>query len=729
MVTIDIEQAIIDLIMWSRKEVAMRTAERLRDLACNLYWTWHPEIVEIFRDLDPALWRKVNHNPVDFLSRLPVETIEEKAGDLALETRITHAFHQLQNYLESRSTWGSWHAGLLRIHPVAYFSAEFGLHESLPIYSGGLGVLAGDHLKSASDLGVPLVGVGLFYAKGYFTQRLGKDGWQEEEYFTADAETLPLSPAKDSQGNPLRVTVQTRNLEIAIQVHAAQVGRNQLLLLDTNLPENSEYERSLTARLYGGDNEVRIRQELILGVGGMRALAAMGIQPSVVHLNEGHSAFGILALCKMLMDCHQRPFNEIKEKAAAMTVFTTHTPVEAGHDRFHPDLVESVMGPVRDQLELSEKDFLALGRVDPNRKNEEYCMTVLGLKMSRYRNGVSDIHGRVSRAMWHSLWPDRHVSEVPIGHITNGVHMATWLSRSMAELYRRFHGTEWWEHIHEPKTWAAVEHIDEMEFWEQRQILKTHLIEYVRRCVREQNQRRGTESSCDGNQCLHPNSLTIGFARRFASYKRAALLLSDLDRLDRLVNHPERPVQIIYAGKAHPRDDGGKKLVQKVFDVTQDPRFAGKIIFLEDHDINVARHLVQGVDLWLNTPRRPREACGTSGQKVVLNGGLHLSVLDGWWAQAYDGTNGFAIGGCERPNADEQDRLDMEELYEVLENQVTPLFYERDEQGIPQKWVAYQKNAIRSMSWRFSARRMVMNYTKECYLPAAGGLMSSSMFA
>jgi glycogen phosphorylase len=703
----------------------MRIAERLRDLACNLYWTWHPEIVEIFRDLDPLLWRKVNHNPVEFLSCLTDETIQDKAEELALEARITHAFHQLQNYRESRVTWGSWHAGILRTSPVAYFSAEFGLHESLPIYSGGLGVLAGDHLKCASDLGVPLVGVGLFYAKGYFIQRLRSDGWQEEEYFTADAETLPLSLARDQQGNPLRVKVQTRESEITIEVRTAQVGRNQLILLDTNLPENSEYERSLTARLYGGDNDVRIRQELILGVGGMQALMAMGLRPGVLHLNEGHSAFAILSLARMLMDCHQRPFHEIKEKAAGMTVFTTHTPVEAGHDRFDPGLVENVLGPMRDELGISKKDFLALGRVDPNREDEKFCMTILGLKMSRYRNAVSDIHARVSRTMWQRLWPGRSVSEVPIGHITNGVHMATWLSRPMAEFYRRFRGEDWGEHIHEPQTWAAIDKVDEMEFWEQHQILKTHLIDYVRRCVRAQAQRRGTTPPCKAEQCLDPHRLTIGFARRFAAYKRADLLLSDLKRLDQLVNHPQRPVQIIYAGKAHPADDWGKSLVQKVFKVTQDPRFTGKIIFLEDHDINVCRHLVQGVDLWLNTPRRPREACGTSGQKVVLNGGLHLSVLDGWWAQAYDGTNGFAIGGGERPKVEEQDQMDMGELYEVLENKVTPLFYDRDEQDIPRNWIARQKNAIRSMSWRFSARRMVMSYTRECYLPAAGGLTSS----
>ena len=707
----------------------MNTADRLRELARNLYWTWHPRVIEIFRDLDKALWREVGHNPVVFLSRLSEEVLQKEAAELPLEARITQAFHRLRDYLSANDTWGAWHAGVLRASPVAYFSAEFGLHESLPIYSGGLGVLAGDHLKGASDLGVPLVGVGLFYAKAYFDQHLDRNGWQEESYFTSDVHTLPLEPAIDPDGRPLRVRLQTRSFDLWVEVWTAHVGRSRLILLDTNVEENEARDRDLTARLYGGDERTRIRQELVLGVGGMRALDAMDIRPSVLHLNEGHSAFAVLELVRSLMRRDGRPFGEVRERAAARTVFTTHTPAEAGHDRFDPSLVEETLGPFRKQFGISEEKFLALGRQDPTDEREPFCMTILGLKMSRSRRAVSALHGRVSRSMWRGLWPDLSEGRIPIGHITNGVHIASWLAAPMAELYSRYLGADWQKRISDPQTWAAVDQIDEEEFWEQHQILKANLIDFVRRRIRHQDEARGEDVPTTGNggSCLNPSALTIGFARRFAPYKRANLLLRDLDRLDRLVNAPGRPVQIIYAGKAHPDDRGGKRLIREVFEVTRDPRFCGKIVFIENHDINVGRHLAQGVDLWLNTPRRPEEACGTSGQKVVLNGGLNLSTLDGWWAQAYDGTNGFAIGcGGEHADRGHQDHLDTEALYDVLENEIVPLFYNRDREGVPRGWVAWQKNAIRSLAWRFCARRMVMEYTLTCYLPAAGGLTSSS---
>jgi starch phosphorylase len=706
----------------------MEIAARLRQLARNLYWTWHPEVVEIFRDLDPALWREVNHNPIAFLSRLPEETLQKRATDQALRARITHAFHQLRDYLSSGDTWGAYHAGLLRVRPVAYFSAEFGLHESLPIYSGGLGVLAGDHLKTASDLGIPLIGVGLFYAKGYFNQSLDANGWQKEEYFASDVTDLPLELATDRYGQPLHIRLSTSSSEIEVAIWTARVGRCRLVLLDTNAAGNSDEDRALTAHLYGGDQRVRIRQEYVLGAGGMRALDAMGIRPGVIHLNEGHSAFALLELVRSLMEHDGRSFEEVRERAAGMTVFTTHTPLESGHDRFPPKLVEETLGPLRRRLRISEKELLALGRRDVGNSNEPFCMTILGLKMSRYRNAVSAIHARVSRAMWHGLWPSLPEDQVPIRDITNGVHTATWLAVPMAQLYRAYLGDDWQERIWDPDLWSAVDRIDEVEFWEQHQILKTHLVEYVRRSVRRQDEARGggTRVSTDGRPCLDPAVLTIGFARRFATYKRGDLLMRDLDRLDRLVNHPERPVQIIFAGKAHPADDWGKGVIQKVFSVTRDPRFMGKIVFIENHDIGVGRHLVQGVDVWLNTPRRPLEASGTSGQKVVLNGGLNLSILDGWWAQAYDGTNGFAIGaGGEHADWEHQDRSDMQALYEALENEVVPLYYDRNKEGVPHGWVARQKNAIRTLAWRFSARRMLVDYALDCYLPAGGGLVSS----
>jgi starch phosphorylase len=691
--------------------------DRLRELARNLYWTWHPELIEIFRDLDPDLFRETNHNPVEFLSRLESEGLQERAWELALEARISRAFHQMHGYLDARDTWAHTHAAPLRVHPVAYFSAEFGLHESLPIYSGGLGVLAGDHLKAASDLGLPLVGVGLFYAKGYFHQRLDDGGWQQEEYFSADVDELPLDWALDDDGEPIRVRVECGDETLWAGVRTAHVGRCRLLLLDSHVDENDERHRDLTSRLYGGDPGVRLRQELLLGVGGVRALEQMGIQPGVVHMNEGHSAFAALELARRRMQRDARSFEDVREPVAGTCVFTTHTPVAAGHDRFEPGAFAEALRPLREQLALDDGELFALGRVRPDDDAEPFCMTVLALKMSRARNAVSTRHGRLSRAMWRDLWPERSEAEVPIGHITNGVHVPSWLAIPLGQLYTQL-GCDWKRHLHEPDTWKAVDAIDEVEFWEQHQLLKARLVEYVERCVRRQEERRG-----DGGPSprLRTDALTIGFARRFAPYKRAYLLLDDLDRLDRLVNDTERPVQIVFAGKAHPGDDEGKKLVQKVFQATRDERFAGKIVFIENHDINVSRHLVQGMDVWLNTPRRPLEACGTSGQKVVLNGGLNLSTLDGWWAEAYDGANGFAIGvGAEHSDAARQDEMDREALYATLEQRVVPMYYDRGENGVPSAWIAAQRAAIRSLPWRFSARRMVMDYVTCCYLPAAG---------
>ena len=706
----------------------MSLHEQLQDLARNLYWVWHPEVIEIFRDLDPQLWREVNHNPAVFLARLSPEEVERKAEPLTLQARVTHALHQLEAYLEASYTWGACQAGVLRVRPVAYFSAEFGLHESLPIYSGGLGVLAGDHLKSASDLGVPLVGVGLFYAKGYFDQRLDADGRQQEAYFAADVNSLPIDLATDDKGKPLVVTVRTRPSEVRVKVWTAAVGRCRLVLLDTHVDGNRDEDKNLTAQLYGGGVQVRIRQELVLGVAGMRALAALGIQPGVLHLNEGHCAFAVLEQARRLMERDGRPFGDVAEQAAAGTVFTTHTPIEAGHDRFAPDLVEEVLGPTREALGLAPKDFLALGRRNPDDAGEPFCMTVLALKMSRYRNGVSALHGRVSRAMWRGLWPSLPVDRVPIGHITNGVHVASWLAAPMAGIYRDHLGPDWEQHLCTPETWHAMDEVDEEEFWQQHQTLKTSLVNFVRRRLRTQAEQRGEEEprTADGRPLLDPDVFTVGFARRFASYKRATLLFTDLERLDALVNHADRPMQVIFAGKAHPNDSTGKDLLRQVIEVTRQKRFRERMVFVENHDINVARHLAQGVDLWLNTPRRPNEACGTSGQKAVLNGGLNASVLDGWWAEAWDGANGFAIGdGAERADTADQDRRDAQTLYDLLEHEALPLFYDRNARGVPHGWIRRQMAAVRTLAWRFCARRMVMDYTERCYVPAAGGATAS----
>ncbi len=701
-------------------------AARLRELARNLYWTWHPELVAIFRDMDPQVWREAGHNPVEFLLRFDEQTIEERATSLAVEARITQAFHQMRSYLEAKDTWGARHAGPLLAAPVAYFSAEFGLHESLPIYAGGLGVLAGDHLKAASDLGLPLVGVGLFYARGYFQQRMDESGWQHEEYAVSDVSKLPLDLACDEQGKPLIVSVEAGSSTIRLLIRTAQVGRTRLILLDSDVDGNTPEDRGLTANLYGGGPEMRIRQEMALGVGGMRALAAMNITPGVLHLNEGHAAFAVLELARCLMARDGRSFAEISEEAAQRCVFTTHTPVEAGHDRFDPSLVLRTLERLRSQLGLGDRELLALGRVNPQDDRESFCMTVLGLRMSRHRNGVSWRHAQITRAMWKSLWPGRPENEVPIGHVTNGVHEPSWLAIPMMPLYEHYLGRDWMQCMTQLELWDGVEAIDETEFWELHQILKAHLVEYVRRASDWQAQLRGrTPPSQQGRKLLDPRVLTVGFARRFAPYKRADLLLGDLDRLERLIHHPERPVQFIFSGKAHPGDQVGKKLAQRIFQISQDERFGDRFVFIEDHDINVDRHLVQGVDVWLNTPRRPREASGTSGMKTVLNGGLNLSVLDGWWLQGYDGQNGFIAGnGSEHSDAAYQDKIDRQSLFEVLELEVAPLFYQRNGRGIPQRWVAMQKHAIRTLCCRFSARRMVQDYAQLCYLPASGGLMA-----
>ncbi|WP_320178416.1 alpha-glucan family phosphorylase [Roseovarius pacificus] len=706
----------------------MKTIDRLRELARNLHWTWDPYVVEIFRDIDPQLWRRVGHNPVGFLEQISEETIAQRSEEIMLEMRITHAFHGLRAYLESEQTWGAWHAGPLRAQPVAYFSAEFGIHESLPIYSGGLGVLSGDHLKTASDLGIPMVGVGLFYAEGYFNQSLDAEGWQKEHYLTTNVDLLPMERATDAQCKPIEVTVAASGAEIHAGVWTARVGRNRLVLLDTNVKSNTKEDRSLTAQLYSGDRTTRIRQELVLGVGGMRALTALGISPGVIHLNEGHSAFGVLEFARTLMDRNGLSFLDVQEKVAAKTVFTTHTPVPAGHDRFDPKLVLETLAPLRKELGIDDGHFMSLGRVNTNDIHEPFCMTVLGIKMSRYRNAVSALHGEVSRNMWRGLWPDRQVHEVPIGHITNGIHVPTWLAHPMDRLYARYLGEDWHARMAEPETWSEVDDIDDSEFWEQHQAVKLRLIQFARRRWAQQMEAKSLPepSKKAGRTVLDPEALTIGFARRFATYKRGDLLLRDLDRFDKLVNAKDRPVQFVFAGKAHPHDEFGKQFIQKVFAATQDPRFAGRVVFIEDYNMDVGRHLVQGVDVWLNNPRRPLEACGTSGQKVILNGGLNCSVLDGWWVEGYDGNNGFAIGcGDEHANTETQDAIDLEALYAVLENGVVPLYYDRDTEGVPRKWLAKVKHSIRTMAWRFSAARMMTDYAFGCYLPAAGGMTSS----
>ena len=701
--------------------------ERLKALAHNLWWTWHPEVLRFFVDLDPQLWRQVDHNPIAFLQQIDPMQIESRTAELVLHSRINYAFRRLNEYLEIKRTWSSLRDGALTTRPVAYFSAEFGLHESVPIYSGGLGVLAGDHIKSASDLGLPLIAIGLLYNQGYFIQRINKDGWQEEEYLNLNPRQMPLDQVMDSKGKPLVIRVDMRNSFILLQVWQVMVGRVKLLLLDSNVDGNSAEDRGLTSRLYGGDNRTRIRQEVVLGIGGIRVLEALNIRPGVLHLNEGHSAFAILEEIRRVMEYDGISFHRACRRVSLYTVFTTHTPVTAGHDRFSPELIEEHLGVFREKLGLSHSDFMALGRVNPHDQSETFCMTVLALKNSRRANAVSAIHADISRRMWHSLWPDRKETEVPIGHITNGVHVVSWLAPQMHQLFETRLSSDWPTRMGYSEVWDKVVEIDDGELWETHQTLKMRLIQFVRRRVAVQYARRATPLQ-DVNNLLSPDWLTIGFARRFATYKRGSLILSQPERLAKLVNDSQRPIQIVFAGKAHPNDDEGKKVLQSIFKVSCKPEYGMRIVFVEDYDINVARHLVQGVDVWLNTPRRPLEACGTSGQKVVLNGGLNLSVLDGWWNEAYDGMNGFAIGhGGIHDNPDIQYQRDAEFLYETLENQVIPLYYDRDVTGIPRKWVQMMKHSIRSLGWRFNADRMVKDYVERLYLPAASATSAETI--
>lgn len=697
--------------------------EKLSEIAGNLWWSWQPDVTAIFRSIDPALWTELSHNPILLLRHYPPERLEQRARDQVLHSRINAAYRDWLDYMKSTDTWGDTRAGVLGFRPVAYFSAEFGLHESFRIYSGGLGVLSGDHLKSASDLGVPLVAVGLFYHEGYFTQLVGQDGWQNEEYILASPDDLPLNQVTDQDGAVIVIQVDTRSGPIYAKVWRMEVGRVSLYLLDSNIDQNSPEDRKLTSRLYGGDQRMRIRQELLLGVGGVRALAAVGIKPRVIHMNEGHSAFAPLEVIRMRVVDDGLSFHDALRETQASGVFTTHTPVPAGHDRFGAELVEEHLGPIRDAIGLDYDGLQGLGRVDPHNHSESFCMTVLAFKTSRRANGVSNLHGVVSRRMWQSLWPWRSEEEVPIGHITNGVHVSSWLAQQMRYFYDRVLPGNWYRQSGDPSVWRNFEDVRPTELWETHQSLKNRLIMFARHRLEIQARRHGlSEQEIRRTQhFLDPQHLLIGFARRFAPYKRADLVLQNHQLLEQMVCHSDRPVQFIFAGKAHPADEYGKQIMQRIFRLTQDPKFQGRVIFLEDYDINVGRHLVQGVDVWLNNPRRPLEASGTSGQKVVLNGGLNFSVLDGWWAEAYDGRNGFAIGdGQIHANQEIQDARDAESLIRTLRSEVIPLYYTRNQDDLPIEWIDRMKRAVTTLGWRFNADRMVMDYVNECYVPAAG---------
>ena len=700
--------------------------EPLRKIAYNLLWSWNPEAVELFLRLDKDLWESSGHNPVQMLGSIDQKRLVAAAANEAFVAHLDRVADDLGQYVAHETSW------CRRTHPdvgacvVAYFSAEFGLTECLSIFAGGLGILAGDHLKSASDLGVPLVGVGLLYQQGYFRQNLNEAGWQQESYQDNDFHNLPLVPVNQPDGSPRTITVQFPGRDVVARVWRVDAGRVPLYLLDTNIPENPRSEdRDITDQLYGGDSEMRLKQEILLGIGGYRALEAMGIQPGVFHMNEGHSAFLSLEHTRRLMEAERLTFGEARQLSACGTVFTGHTPVIAGHDTFPADLMDRYFSNYIPGLGLDRADFLGLGRMNPADQSEQFCMTVLALRMSAFRNGVSKLHGQVARQMWRGLWPGVPEDEIPISHITNGVHFRSWISQEMNQLYNRYLGPDWREEPTDGTVWKRAESIPAEELWRCHERRRERLVSFARRRLGRQLEKRGaSQSEIDAaEEVLDPDALTIGFARRFATYKRATLLLRNPERLDKILNNPGRPVQVIFAGKAHPRDDAGKEFIRQIVSLARGKEFRRRIVFLDEYDMSVSRYLVQGCDIWLNTPLRPMEASGTSGMKAAANGGLNLSTLDGWWDEAWKESDsrliGWAIGrGESYSNRDLQDQLEADALYELLERDIVPTFYERGADRVPRRWIEHMKASLGTLCHNFNTHRMVREYTESYYLPA-----------
>ncbi len=694
-----------------------RRIERLGELAYNLWWTWNPEAEHLFRDLDNELWERVGHNPLRLLRLAERATLNAAALRPAYLARYESVFKAFEAYLHPSQTWAERQG--LQDHLIAYFSMEYGLHEMLPIYSGGLGVLAGDHIKEASDLGLNLVAVGFLYSEGYFTQRISEDGWQEAINQPLDVTFLPLLPVLEEDGQPRKVCVEFPDRQVWLRLWEVRVGRVPLYLLDANLEINRPEDRILTARLYWSDLERRVMQEVLLGIGGVRALRMLGHEPSTWHMNEGHAAFLTLE-CIREKVAEGLSFEEAAAQVRAANVFTTHTPVPAGNDEFPLWLIEKYLAHFWPALGLSREQFMDLAR-HQQPWGESFSMGILALRFSERRNAVSELHGRVARRMWHFLWPELREEDVPITYVTNGVHVATWMGRRLRLLLDEVLGENWMESLDDPALWERLDALPSQPLWEVRLHLKRRLVFYLRERVRERWRAGGFHpvQVIASGVLLNPYALTIGFARRFATYKRANLLFQDVERLLHLINRPNMPVQIIFAGKAHPADEPGKQLIQQIYRQVKRAETAGRLVFLEDYDINLARYLVQGVDLWLNTPRRPMEASGTSGMKAALNGVLNCSVLDGWWREAYNGRNGWAIGDDRDYDSPEaQDAADAQSLYALLENEIIPLYYERDGRDIPQEWLERVKESMRSIIPTFNTRRMLKEYLSHLYLPA-----------
>ncbi len=696
------------------------TLKALGDIAQNLFWCWNTDFIELFKRIDSDLWRACGHNPVKLLAGLPQQRLDELAKNQGFLSEVRQAEEKLKAYLDG-PTWFEKTYSKSAKPVIAYFCAEFGIHESLPFYSGGLGILAGDHLKSASDLGVPLVAVGLLYQKGYFRQYLNVEGWQQEVYLENDFYSMPLELVRDGDGQPLTVSVEFPDRVVHVHIWSISVGRVKLYLLDTNIPANSSTDHMITASLYGGDLEMRIRQEIILGIGGLRALAAMNIKPAICHMNEGHAAFMVLERIRQLRSETNMTFAEAVEATKAGNIFTIHTLVKAGLDEFTVELIDKYFAKFIPSLGISREQFLALGRILPDDAGESFKMPILALRLSSFVNGVSKLHGQVSREVWSSLWPAVPVSEVPIISVTNGIHIKSWLSDEMCSLYERYLGPNWTDEAANESIWNGVDQIPDEELWRAHQRCKSQLITFTRNWLKTQIKRRGTYHSelNWAEEVLDVEALTIGFARRFVNYKRGSLLLKDPQRFIKLLNNPDRPVQIIFAGKAHPKDTGGKEIIRQIINFASKYDVQRRIIFLEDYDINVARMLVRGVDVWLNNPRRPMEASGTSGMKAAVNGALNMSTLDGWWCEGYKPDGGWAIGAEQTySDVDSQDAAEAQAVYNLLENEVIPLFYTRSADNLPRAWIRRIKNSVKWIAPRFNTHRMVAEYTQRFYNPA-----------
>jgi len=695
------------------------TLEPLREMSFNLWWTWEPSARRLFRHLDHELWDRTNHNPIRMLQLSRQSRLEELSQDKNFLRELKQVFEEFEKYLGRHDTYGKTGAGSAIKNPIAYFSAEFGFHESIPNYSGGLGILAGDHCKSASDLDLNFVAIGLLYRHGYFRQQIDKDGLQGAINLNQNFYHLPIREVRRGD-TKLLISVPILDREVFARLWELRVGRVNVYLLDTDIPENIAEDRLITAELYGGDLEMRMRQEIVLGIGGVKALTALGIQPDVFHMNEGHSAFLALERIRLNVVEKKLDFYSALQVVAAANVFTTHTPVPAGHDSFSREMMQKYFGKFAKEINIPFDELFSFGHTRLN-PGDPFSMTILALRLSRHANGVSKLHGEVTRSLWKDVWSGVPVHEVPITSITNGVHTKTWMAPEFAALYSKHLGA-WEEHLTEPGFWRGVIDIPDAQLWETHQKLKRRLIEFVRDRERQRRERMGEspEFIRKVNRVLDPEILTIGFARRFATYKRGALLFSDKERLKRLVNDTTRPVQFIFAGKAHPRDEAGKALIQEVYKFSREAGLENRVVFLEDYDSYIARRLVQGVDLWLNHPLRPLEASGTSGMKSAPNGGINLSVLDGWWREGYNGSNGWAIGAeIDNGTTEFQNEVDASSLYQLLENQIVPLYYAKPDGKLPLAWLQLMRESIRSVTPVFNTQRMVKECTEQLYLPAA----------